>query len=211
MHSEVIKKATVIWEYFASFHQKAKSDAVIVCCSYDLRVCDFACQLIQEGLANKLLLSGNTGNWTNLLWAESEADVFYRRALESRIDPERIILEKKATNTGENISFAKAKLPNVESVTLVSKPNSLLRLHLTARVVWPEITHYVAGPEIQFPEQVSNQIGIIGVIHELVGDIQRIQKYPRLGYQAEHQLPESVLDAYHFLIDLGFTDHLMNQ
>lgn len=210
MHSEIIKKATVIWEYFASFNQRAKSDAVVVCGSYDLRVCDFACQLIKDDLADVLLLSGNTGNWTGLLWAESEASVFNRRALDNGIDPGKIILENKATNTGENIAFAKAKLSNAESVTLVSKPNSLLRLHLTAKVVWPDIVHFVAGPEIRFPEEVSNQVGVIGVVHELVGDIQRIQKYPQLGYQAEQQLPEAVLTAYDYLIDQGFTDHLIS-
>ena len=209
MYSETIKKAAIIWDYFASFNLSKKSDVAVVCCSYDLRVCDFACQLVQDGLVNVLLLSGNTGNWTSVLWAEPEADVFLRRALDNGIDPEKIIIEKKATNTGENIAFAKEKLPHVKSVILVSKPNSLLRLHLTAKVIWPEMTHYVAAPDIQFPEQVSNQVGVIGVIHELVGDIHRIQKYPQQGYQADHQLPESVLDAYHFLIKQGFTDHLL--
>lgn len=209
MHSEIIKKSAVIWDYFASFHQKERSDAIIVCCSYDLRVCDFACQLIQDGWSDVLLLSGNTGNWTRLLWAEPEAEVFYRRALSNGIAPEKILLENKATNTGENIAFAKAMLPDTRSVTLVSKPNSLLRVHLTANVVWPEIPHCVAGPDLKFPEDVSNQIGVIGVIHELVGDIQRIQKYPEWGYQTAHKLNENVLNAYHFLIKQGFTDHLM--
>lgn len=211
MHSEIIEKATVIWQYFASFHQTARSDAVIVCCSYDLRVCDYACQLIRSGWAEVLLLSGNAGNWTQQLWAEPEADVFFQRALSNGVDPEKILLERKATNTGENITFSKAMLPEINSAILISKPNSLLRVHLTANVVWPEITHYVAGPDLKFPEDVSNQVGVIGVIHELVGDIQRVQKYPELGFQADHKLPGNVLRAYRFLIRQGFTDHLITE
>ena len=209
MHTEIVRKAAEIWAYFASFQQKAPSDAVVVCCSYDLRVCDFACRFIRDGWSDILLLSGHSGNWTDLLWEDHEAEVFYRRALDNGIKPEKIRLETRATNTGENIRFAKAMLPDIQTVTLISKPNSLLRLHLTAKRVWPEVIHYVAAPEIHFPEGVSNQVGVIGAIHEMVGDIQRIQKYPELGYQVEHQLPDNILKAYQFLLDQGFTDHLI--
>lgn len=43
----------------------------------------------------------------------------------------------------------------------------------------------------------------------MVGDIERIQRYPALGYQVPHQLPQKVLDAWEYLIQQGFTQHLL--
>ena len=49
--SETIDQAAILWSYMASFRSAAPCDAVVVCCSYDLRVCDFACDLINSGLS----------------------------------------------------------------------------------------------------------------------------------------------------------------
>jgi len=122
----------------------------------------------------------------------------------------KLLTGPKATNFGENISFSKTLLTDAQSVTFVSKPNSLLRVKLTAEAQWPEITTYVSAPSIQFPQHVSNVLGILGVINEMVGDIERIQKYPSMGFQASHELPQNILDAFHFLVEKGFTQHLMS-
>jgi hypothetical protein len=61
----------------------------------------------------------------------------------------------------------------------------------------------------QFPQDVSPVIGLPGIINEMVGDIERIQRYPTLGYQVPHELPQDVLDAWTYLIRQGFTHHLM--
>ncbi len=204
-----IKKSTELWEYLSSFDRKVKSDAVVICCSYDLRVCDHACHLIESGFSDKLVISGKTGNWTKHIWSPPEAIIFRKRALSNGVDDSCIILETEATNFGENISFSKKLLAGVNSVTFVSKPNALLRIKLTAEAQWPEITSYVSCPTLSFPQQVSNIVGILGVINEMVGDIERIQKYPALGYQAPHEFPENIIQAWHYLIEQGFIDHLM--
>jgi uncharacterized SAM-binding protein YcdF (DUF218 family) len=186
-----------------------KSDAIVVCCSYDLRVCDHACELVKEGRADTLVISGKSGNWTKHIWDSREAEVFYERALVNNIDESRIIKELRATNFGENVSNSKKLLPNAKTITFVSKPNSLLRVKLTAEVQWPEINALTSCPDIKFPEQVSNVIGVWGVINEMVGDIDRIQNYPNLGYQAEHELPERIIENWNYLVQNGFTYHLM--
>lgn len=55
MDTITINKATELWEYMSAFNRTVKSDAVVVCCSYDLRVCDYACDLIKSGVSDKLL------------------------------------------------------------------------------------------------------------------------------------------------------------
>ncbi len=209
MSTRTIQQANELWNYQASFGEVREADAIVVCCSYDLRVCDFACELFKAGVADKLVFSGNTGNWTRHIWSEPEAQIFYKRAMSNGIDPSVILLELEATNFGENIQFTRALLPDARRVTLVSKPNSLLRVKLTADKQWPEVQAAVASPDVQFPDEVSNVVGILGVIDEMVGDIERIQRYPKLGYQASHDLPETILAAWNSLIAAGFDGHLM--
>ncbi len=189
----------------------AKSDAIVICCSYDLRVCDHACDLIKQGYSDTLVVSGNSGNWTQHLWNEPEAQIFFERALANGISKDQIILETNATNFGENIAFSRKLIPNAKTVTFVSKPNSLLRIILTAQIQWPEVKALVSCPDIKFPDEVSNVIGIWGVINEMVGDIERIQKYPDLGFQAKHELPATILENWNYLLEKGFTHHLMRQ
>jgi uncharacterized SAM-binding protein YcdF (DUF218 family) len=210
MDTLTIKKSAVLWNYMSSFDQQLKSDAVVVCCSYDLRVCDHACNLIKSGISDRLVLSGNTGNWTKHIWSALEAIIFKERAISNGIDPKNIILETEATNFGENISFSKVLLPTVKVVTFVSKPSALLRVKLTAECQWPEIKSYVSCPPVNFPHEVSNIVGVLGVINEMVGDIDRVQKYPSLGFQLPHKLPENILDAWNYLKEQGFTEHLIS-
>jgi uncharacterized SAM-binding protein YcdF (DUF218 family) len=203
-------QAKVLWDYLASFRATAPCDAVVVCCSYDLRVCDYACTLIKSGLSSRLVLSGNTGNWTRHLWTRPEAEIFKERALANGVAESEILLEARSTNFGENVAFTRALLPDADAVTFVTKPAAVLRVKLTAQVQWPNIAHYVACPDIHFPQDVSPVIGIFGMINEMVGDIERIQRYPALGYQAPHELPQKVLDAWTYLVEQGFTHHLLS-
>jgi uncharacterized SAM-binding protein YcdF (DUF218 family) len=206
---EAIARAAILWDYMASFQAAVPCDAVVVCCSYDLRVCDYACELIRSGLSERLVLSGKSGNWTRHLWTQTEAEVFTRRALGNGIGAEAILLEDRSTNFGENVAFTRALLPHAESITFVTKPASVLRVKLTAAMQWPGISYAVACPDLQFPDEVSPLIGVLAIISEMVGDVERIQRYPALGYQAPHQLPREVLDAWEYLITQGFTHHLM--
>jgi uncharacterized SAM-binding protein YcdF (DUF218 family) len=207
--SETISRAATLWNYMASFRSRGACDAVAVCCSYDLRVCDYACDLIKSGLAHRLVLSGKTGHWTRHLWSDTEAAVFKQRALVNGIAEEAITLEDRATNFGENVAFTRALLPDASAITFVTKPASVLRVKLTADLQLPGIACFVACPELQFPQDVSNVIGVFGIINEMVGDVERIQRYPALGFQAPHGLPRDVLDAWSYLIRQGFTHHVM--
>ena len=209
LDSETIEHAAALWSYLASFKSIGPADAVVVCCSYDLRVCDHACSLMREGWAKRFVISGDTGHWTRHLWKHSEAVVFRERALANGLDPLAIMVEDKATNFGENISFSRKLIPDAKSVVFVTKPAAVLRVLLTARAQWAGITVHVSCPNIGFPDEVSNVVGVLGVIDEMVGDVQRIQEYPKLGYQVAHELPKEVVDSWSYLFARGFTRHLI--
>ncbi len=209
LNTETLIKAAEIWEYMSAVKSRSKSDAIVICCSYDLRVCDHACDLINEGLSETLVISGKSGNWTRQIWKEPEFQIFYERAISNGISEAQILVESKATNFGENVSFSRGLIPDAKTVTFVSKPNSLLRVKLTAEVQWPEVNVHVSCPEIAFPAEVSNIIGVWGVINEVVGDVERIQKYPKSGFQAKHSIPGNIITNWNFLVEQGFTYHLL--
>lgn len=195
----------------SSTRNRGSCDAVVVCCSYDLRVCDYACELVKQELAPRLVLTGKTGNWTRFLWDVPEAEVFRDRALANGVEPCRILLEERATNFGENIAFVRELLPALRRVTFVTKPASVLRVSLTVPVQWPGITAYVDAPSWTFPTEVSNIIGVFGVISEMVGDLDRVMQYPSRGFQIPHDLPAPILESWNALKAEGFGQHLLSQ
>jgi uncharacterized SAM-binding protein YcdF (DUF218 family) len=204
-----LEHAKRLWTYLAGLRSREPADAVVVCCSYDLRVCDYACDLIRQQLAPRLILSGKTGNWTRFLWTDPEAHVFKDRALANGIDPSRIHLEERSTNFGENIAFVRALMPDLRRVIFVTKPNAILRVALTVPVQWPEVTAFVDSPPFEFPREVSNIIGVFGVMNEMVGDVDRVLKYPARGFQRAHDVPAPVLESWRALIADGFGHHLL--
>lgn len=209
MHNRILNEAGNIWNYLKRFHTEGKSDVIVVCCSYDLRICDYAVSLMDKVGAENILFSGNTGNWTRALWTEREAHIFTDRAIELGVDLNRIIVEEDATNIGENIKFSNELLLDHQKTTYVSKPNTLLRINLTVPMHCNNSDFYTSGPDFSFPNDVSNIVGLDGIINEMVGDINRVMKYPELGFQEKHELPPEILDSYFYLINEGFSDHLI--
>ncbi|ALM53967.1 YdcF family protein [Halomonas huangheensis] len=208
--TSTMRHARCLWEFLAAGNAwLPNSDALVVCGSYDLRVCDHACELIHRGVAPRMLISGSMGNWTRYLWSSTEAEVFAERAWANGIADQQLILECKATNFAENIALSRKMLEGVRRVTFVTKPNSIRRVQQTLPIQWPQVEVAVSAPDIQFPEQVSNQIGVLGLVEEMVGDVHRLLVYPQLGYQTPVAVPDDVLQAWRALIDAGFDRHLV--
>ncbi|WP_199731058.1 YdcF family protein [Aquitalea sp. FJL05] len=177
--------------------------------AYDLRVVDHAVGLLQRGVAPRMLISGNTGNWTRDLWSKPEVEVFAERALQLGISRQQLLLEPRAGNFAENLAFSRALCPDARSVTFVTKPNSIRRVMQTQPVQWPDISYSVDAPDFAFPWEVSNMVGVFGLIEEMVGDIHRLLRYPQLGYQTAVSIPDTVLLAWQQLIAQGFNRQLL--
>ena len=43
----------------------------------------------------------------------------------------------------------------------------------------------------------------------MVGDFQRLIRYPLLGYQVPQQIPDEAMEAYDWLVSLGYTRQLI--
>jgi uncharacterized SAM-binding protein YcdF (DUF218 family) len=180
--------------------------------SYDLRVAERCADLYFDQWAPLIIFSGYLGNWTKRMWDRSEAEIFAEHVIARGVPADKIRLETKSINIGENVRFTRELLQthglHANSVTMVSKPSTERRMFATCQKIWPEMRVFFTSPQLSFAEQSRGGIQE-GLIHEMVGDIQRIQAYPALGFQIPQEVPISVLDAYERLVSLGFDKHLL--
>lgn len=201
--------ALTLWRYLTASPGYHQEGLLVVCGSYDLRVCDYACDLFKRHKFDRLLITGRTGNWTHHLWSETEARIFAKRARQHCIPDKSIILDTEATNFAENIRNARLLVPSARKVTFITKLNSIRRVITTAPVQWPDANVRADGPPIRFPEEVSNVVGVFGLIAEMVGDIDRLIKYPDAGFQVAIKVPDDVWTSYQYLAEHGFDSHMV--
>lgn len=210
--SELARK---LWDYHRVASPPRPVDAIIGLGSYDLRVARHCADLYQQGLSPVLVFSGAHGNWTRGKWSKTEAEMFADEAVSAGVARERILIEPQATNTGDNLRFSRGLLERLghraDAVLLVTKPQMLRRALATAAVVWPETNATTSCPLHSFEEQPMDGHSLDDLINEMVGDLQRIMEYPRLGYQAPQEITEGVLAAYAELVARGYTRHLISQ
>jgi uncharacterized SAM-binding protein YcdF (DUF218 family) len=205
----VLRHAETLWTFLTAGARHQPSELLVVCGSYDLRVCDHACDLVKRGVAPRMLITGGSGNWTRHLWGCPESTVFAERARSHGLIDDQILLESRASNFAENIALSRAMCPAMTRITFVTKPNSIRRVYQTLPVQWPDIEPFVDAPSFEFPWGVSNCIGVFGLIEEMVGDVHRILVYPELGFQAPLTVPALVIAAWDALISQGFDRHLV--
>ena len=214
MNQHEIHLAEILWAYHFMPAELVKSDLIIGLGSYDTRVAEHCARLLIEGWAPVVLFTGAEGNFTRGKWRQPEAVVFAEVAIASGANPSQIIVEPKATNTGDNIRFVKAlceeKRIAANSAILVSKPNMNRRGYATCLEHWPELDVVCSAPDTHFLSNPAPGHQPEDIVAEIVGDLQRTIEYPRLGYQAEQPIPAEVLRAYEELVALGYTGHLLN-
>lgn len=206
-----------LWDYHQLHHQLTKSDAVLVLCSHDLRVAERAADVFLQGWAPLLIFSGGLGAITRQFWTEPEADMFAAKAIERGVPAERILIENRSTNTGENVLFTKRLLAergwDPASFILVQKPYMERRAYATFRKVWPEKPLVVTSPQTSLDEYLrdytNSALSAGDVISIMVGDLQRIRLYPARGFQIEQDIPDDVWQAYEELVKAGYDRHLL--
>lgn len=214
---EIDRHAQVIWDYLQLHQELVKSDAIFCLCSHDPRVAVRAAELIKEDYGKYLIISGGSGKLTKDIFDEPEAKVFEKIALEMGVSPDQIIIEDKSSNTGENVRFTYNLLKRMRlkltSFVLVQKPYMERRTYATFKKQWPDdkTSITVTSPQMSFEEYVAGGIPKNEVINIMVGDLQRIREYPKIGFQIEQNIPPKIWASYEALVSTGFTEHLIHQ
>src|SRR5688500_10681766 len=99
--------AKILWEYNSLYDPIKKSDCIFVMGSHDIRVAQRGAELFLQNVAPLIVFSGNVGKLTEGLWEKTEAEVFAEEAIRLGVPKESILIEKEATNTGENVQLTK--------------------------------------------------------------------------------------------------------
>ena len=210
---EIDMLAKTVWDYHHMNHQLKKADCIFVLGSHDIRVADYSADLYLKGLAPYIIFSGGLGSLTTNIFEKSEAEIFADIAISKGVPKDKIIIENKSTNTGENVLFTKEILKqrglDFNSFILVQKPYMERRTYVTFKKIWPEKEFIVTSPQIDFVDYPNNEISKESVINIMVGDLQRIKVYPERGFQIYQEIPKNVWDTYEKLVKYGFTSRLV--
>lgn len=194
-----------LWSYMQLDHSLQKSDCIFVLGSNDVRVAEYAAQLFLDGWADKLIFSGGVGRLTEQLFDSSEAQTFATIARDMGVPADSIVIEDKATNTGENVRFTHQLLNNLgqqcQSFILVQKPYMERRTLATFTKQWPdEVKHVcVTSTKTPFCDYFNEQIDLETTVTAMLGDFERIKSYPALGYQIEQVITPDAEAAYQAL------------
>ena len=207
------QQAKLIWDYHQMHHETRPADAAIGLGSHDLGVAAFSAELYRAGLFPHLVFTGGNSPTTAKVFPRGEAVHFREHAIELGVPASAILLEPNAGNTGQNIALSRAVLAAAgitpKTVLLVSKPYMERRSFATARKLWPEVEIVCASEPLTFDGYLKSIGDEKLVLDMLVGDLQRVIEYPKLGFAIEQDVPEDVHAAYESLLADGFDSRLL--
>jgi hypothetical protein len=202
------------------------ADAIFVLCSLDTRVARYAAQLFLAGLAPWLIFSGNVGTLTQGRFTVSEAEHFASIAKEMGVPREKIMVEPRARNTGENVRFVYELLEGREMLN-PDHPTDSGTVDVSAEdksgEAWTasetikrmilgaldgSMEFEVTSPPIAWADYPDAENPRELVISIMVGDLVRIREYPALGYQIEQEIPSQIWEAGMRLKAARFDRHL---
>jgi uncharacterized SAM-binding protein YcdF (DUF218 family) len=217
MNDRVRALAETLWNYHHMNHELTRADAIFLLCSHDTAVARRGAELFLAGWAPLLIVSGGLGAITRQLWQVPEADQFAAIAIEMGVPRDRILIENRSANTGENVLFTKQLLADrgieLQRFILVQKPYMERRSYATFKRHWPEKDVVVTSPQVSFDEYLdgySNRaLSSDDVIAIIVGDLQRIRVYAAKGFQIAQDIPDDVWEAFEELVAAGYTRYLV--
>lgn len=211
--AETLRHAQVLWDYNALEMPAGSADVLLVMGHADLGVPRRAAALANEFLYRFIVTTGGVYHQTSPLgeaFDALEAVAFKHEMIRAGVPADKIIVEDRAQNTGDNVNFSKALLATqiIKTVQLVHTPVMRRRAYATACMQWPDVQHVITSEQTTFQAYCHGR-DPARVITTLVGDTARIIHYPNLGFQIPQDVPSAVRDSLHCLIkDHGFEKNL---
>jgi uncharacterized SAM-binding protein YcdF (DUF218 family) len=216
VNEQILEAARVVWNYHQLRHKPIPADIILALGTNDLRVAEFAANLYHRNYGKTLVCTGAIAHQDDLLatpWTRTEAEMYAEVAMRYGVPEDRILLEKNAANTAENIRFTRELLarnsiqPN--NIVIAVKPFMQRRTWATMAVEWPEMPATLASPEMSLDEYFTDELTPDKIINIMLGDLQRIRIYAKRGWSAPQRFPDEVITAYETLKAAGFTKHLI--
>lgn len=211
----VLSDAKALWDFHVGDFAVAPSDFILAMGSHDERVATHAAELFLTGIAPLLVTSGGYGKVTRNLWNVPEGERFAEIAKQLGVPLSKIVVEREATNTGDNITKSRELLRQLEipvrTGIIVTKPYMSRRAYATASKQWPDIKWSVSAPDLLFEEYPSEEVPVDQMINLMVGDLQRLRVYANSGFQIPIHVPDEVWASYERLRDQGFDKYVIRE
>ena len=192
----------------------AHADLILAAGTYDLRVADHAAELFLAGHAPLLVCSGGFGKMTTRLFHRPEAEHFAERCVSLGVPESSIVVENRATNTGENFRFSRELLEQMgikpKTGIVACKPYMARRTWATGTKQWPGVDWYPSPAKLSFSEYPTETITLEDSIQLMVGDLQRMRIYEEKGFQAHVDVPDEIWQAYERLVRGGFDEYVIH-
>lgn len=205
--------AEIVWRYHRLNHRPRPCRAAVVLGCHDLGVAAHAAELYHRGMFPVVVFTGGNSRETYHRFPRGEGVHYREHALELGVPEEAILVEPKATNTGENITLSREVLKSAgvdaDSVMLVSMPYMERRAYATTRKVWPDVEPVCASVPLSLAEYRESQDHGTELIDMIIGDLQRVIEYPGQGFAIEQPVPATVLEAYRRLVADGFSSRML--
>ena len=206
----------LIWDYHLMHHPLQKSDCIFALGCHDEGVAIYAANLFNEGWAPWLAISGGVifdGNQSAIDKKITEAEYFRDIAINKGVPKEKITIENKAANTGENFQFTGELLDQLglsfQKFIVVQKPYMERRTYATGMAQWKNKELILTSEKISFHDYLQKGIPKDRIINTMTGDLQRIKLYPSRGFQIYQEIPPNVWEAYEELVTYGFDKRLV--
>jgi hypothetical protein len=209
---EIIDAARLIWDYLKLDMPVSKSDGIVIFCSNDLRVAEYASSLYHDGYADWICPTGGTGRLTYDLFHKPEALAFLDVLVNNGVPTDAIFPEIRATNSAENVFYSRELitsrgLPHGKLIIL-QKPYVERRTLATVTWYWPGQVFTVSSPPLTFDNYPFPGFTQAELIHVLAGEFQRMRLYADRGWQSPQTVPETAMAANKTLTDAGYTGQL---
>ncbi len=207
----------LLWDYLSMHQQPQKADVIVGFGCFDTSVAVRAAELYRAGFAPKVLFTGGLGRNTTGLFTEPEAVRFAEIAMTHGVPEADILLEAKSTNTKENIEFTRSLLeaqcvPH-NRILGVHKHYMERRIYAAMANYWPSLSFSVTSPRMTLEEHLAYALHLgmteQETVSTIVGDLQRIEIYAKMGYQIPQNIPENIWKAYNSLVKMGFDSQLV--
>ena len=213
---EITGPLGIVWDYMRLVHPVVPADAILTLGSFDPQAAVHAALLWQAGLAPIVIMSGGIAHRGGLLdtgWDRPEAEVFADLAVREGVPREKILIEDRAQNTGDNFIFGRAVAARAglhpEKLLVVAKPYMTRRGFATGRKVWPEVELSMQCEPIDMEAYFARDPDPERTLLAMVGDLHRIVVYPVLGFQIEQERSDAVMQAFAALVAAGYGSRLV--
>lgn len=206
--SEILKDAQILYTFLSDTETPLDTaDIVLAMGSHDLNVAGTAARAFFETHAEWLICSGGFGKDTAGVLAEPEGMLYAQRCQTAGVPADRILVECRAANSGENFQFSKALLEErgilPRTGVIACKPYMARRAWATGTKQWPEVRWNVFHQNITLTEYLGQGNTPSVVFNLMAGDLQRLRIYSG-RFQAPVTVPEPVWAAYERLAADGY-------